>query len=81
MSSLELIEESHVVFREHAKVLYAVFEVGNTLNTQAERISCIFFAVDTAGLQNIGVNHTATENFHPTGVLAETATLTVAEVA
>ena len=79
--SLKFLKEACIVFREHTQVRDMILEVGNTLNTKTESITGIYLRIDTAELKDIRVNHTATEDFHPTGVLTEATTLTATDMA
>ena len=81
MYRLEFVKEPHIVFGEHAQVLHSVFQVGDAFYSHAERIAGVFFAVDSACVEHIGVDHTASEYFHPSGVLAESASLSAADMA
>ena len=81
MSGLELVKETHIVFREHTEVLNLIFEVGDALYTHTQGKTFVTFGVDTAGIKHVGVHHTAAKNLHPSGVLAERASLAPAEVA
>ena len=58
---LELFEEPLVVLGEEPQVFHPVFEVGDTLYAHAESIAGVYFAVDAAGVEYIGVDHAATE--------------------
>ena len=78
---LELFQETGVVFREHAQILHLVFQIGDTFDTHAESISCIDAAVYAVGFEYGRVYHAASENFHPSGVLAEGTALSTADVA
>ena len=77
----KFVEEANIVLGEHAQVFHLILEVGDTFYTHAESEAGIFFRVYAAGLKHIGVDHAATENLHPAGVLAESATLATAQVA
>ncbi len=81
MGRFELFEEPHVVLREHSQVFYLVFEVGNALDTHTEGITAVHLAVDAAGVEYIGIDHAAAQNLYPTGVFAEGAPFTAADVA
>ena len=70
-SSLELLEETGVVLREQTQVADSVFEVCDTLYTHAEGIAGVLCAVYAACLEHVGVNHAASENLNPPGMLAE----------
>ena len=50
LAAFELLQETHVVLREETEVLYAVFEVGDTLYTEAECIAGIDLRIDAARL-------------------------------
>ena len=76
----ELLEEARVVFREHTEVADTVLQVGDALDTHTEGVAAIDGAVDAAGFEHVRVNHSATEDFHPAGVLAEAAAFTAADV-
>src|SRR5690606_17085179 len=71
----ELAQEAHIIFRKQPQVLDFIFQIGNTLNTHTERKTAVPFAVNAAILQNIGINHTASQYFHPSGTLAHIATV------
>ena len=67
----ELFEETGVVLGEHTEVGDAVLQVGDALDAHAEGIARVFLGVDAAELEHVGVDHTAAEDLHPAGVLAE----------
>lgn len=79
--ALELFKEAFVVLREEAEVLDLILEVGDALHAEAEGVALIACGVDAVGLQHGGVNHSAAEYFHPSGLLAEGASLAAADVA
>lgn len=81
MSGLELAEETHIIFREHAQVLDLVLEIGDALDTHTESITGINVGIYAASFENIRINHTATENLDPSRTLAEGASLAPAYVA
>ena len=56
-------------------------EVGDALDAHAEGVARIDAAVDTIELKHIGVNHAATEDFHPARTFAEGTALSAADVA
>ena len=78
---LKFLEERRIVFREHSEVRHLIFEVGYSLHSEAEGISAIHLAVYAAQFEHIGVHHAASENFHPSGVFAESASLSSADMA
>ena len=77
----ELVEESCVVLREHTEVGNAILQVGDALDAKTECIAGVNLAVDAASLKYVGVYHTATQDFNPSCVLAESATLAATDVA
>ena len=79
--ALKEFEEPYVVLAEEAEVLHLVLEVCDTLDTHTECVARVYLAVDAAKLKHVGVNHTATKNLYPAGVLAEWASLAAADVA
>ena len=81
VSGFEFLQESCVVFREHAQILHLVFQIGDTFDTHAESISCIDAAVYAVGFEYGRVYHAASKNFHPSGVLAEGTARSAADVA
>ena len=79
MCSLKLVEEAHIVLREHAQVFHHIFQVGDALDAKSKGITAVHLAVDAARLEHIGVNHAATQNLYPASVLAETAAFATAQ--
>ena len=80
MSCHKLVEED-VIFREETEVLHLIFQVGDALYTHTEGIASVDGGVDAVGVEYSRVYHAATEDFHPASVLAESATITAADVA
>ena len=76
-----MVEEAHVVFGEESEVFHAIFEVRDSFHAHAESVAFIFLAVNAVGFKYGGVHHAATKDFHPTGLFAEGATLSAADVA
>jgi len=62
------------------EVFHLIFQVCDTFDTHTESITAVYFAVNAVGFKYVRVYHTATEDFHPTGMLAERATFTTADV-
>ena len=81
VGALEFLEEALVVLGEEAEVLNLILKVGDTLHAEAEGVALIACGVDAVGFQHGGVNHAATEDFHPSGLLAEGASLAAADIA
>ena len=75
-----MAEETYIVLGEQTQVFDAVLEVCDALHTQTESVTAIDLAVDTATLQYVRINHTATEDLHPACAFAETATCAAADV-
>ena len=81
LAALELAEEADVVLGEETEVFNAVLEVGNTLNTESESVAAEYLAVYSAGFEDIGIDHTAAEDFDPAGLFAEGASFAAAYMA
>ena len=81
MSCHKLVEEAHVIFREETEVFHLIFQVGDALYTITEGVAFIDGGVDAVSFEYSRVHHAATEDFHPASVLAESATVTTADVA
>lgn len=79
--ALELRQETYVVFGEHTEVLDLIFQVGDTFYAHAERESGVARGIYAARFKHIGIDHSASEDFHPSGVLAERASFASAEIA
>ena len=77
----ELLKESHIVLGEHSEILDLILQIGDTLDTHSESIALIDVGVYTVGLQHVGVDHTAPQDFYPSRVLAEGTAFTSADVA
>ena len=80
MYRLELVEETHVVFREHTQILDTIFQIGYALHAHTESETGVHLAVDAARFEYVWIHHTATEDFNPTGMLAESATLSATKM-
>ena len=80
VGALEFLEEALVVLREEAEVLNLILKVGDTLHAEAEGVAFIACGVDAVGFQYGGVNHAATEDFHPASVLTKVTSCTAADV-
>src|SRR5262249_47335121 len=74
----ELSEEPRVVFEHETNVGDVVAEHGNSLDADAERKTRVTLGIDAGVLEDDRVDHPATEDFDPTGVLAEAATVACA---
>ena len=81
MSCHKLVEEAHVIFREETEVFHLIFQVGDALYTHTEGIAFVDGGVNAISFEYSRVHHAATEDFHPASVLAESATVTTADVA
>ena len=80
LTTLKLFQEPYIVLGEETQVFHAILEVRDTLHAHTEGVAAIDLAVDAAGFQYVGIDHTAAEDFDPSGTLAERATLTAADV-
>ena len=78
--ALELRQETYVVFGEHTEVLDLIFQVGDTFYAHAERESGVARGIYAARFKHIGIDHSASEDFHPSGVFAECASFAAAEI-
>ena len=74
----ELFKETDVVFEEVADVFDAVFEHGDSFNAHSEGKTGVFFTVDVARFQYVGVYHTAAQNFEPAGIFTYVAAFATA---
>ena len=81
VGALKELEETYVVLAEQTKVLYLILEVCDALDTHTECVARVYLAVNAAKFEHVGVNHAATQNLYPTGVLAEWASLAATDVA
>ena len=80
MCGLKLTEETYIVLGEHAEVLDLILQVSYTLHAHTESESGVLLRIYATGLKHVGIDHSATEDFNPSGVLAERATLASAEI-
>ena len=67
----KLLQKAHIVFGEHAQVLYIENQVGNAFNANTKGKTRIDFRINATVFQHIGIYHAATEDFYPTGVFAK----------
>ena len=81
MNRLEFFKETNIIFREHTQVFHAELQVGYAFYAHTESEARINLAVDAASVKHIGIDHSAAQYFHPSGVLAEVAALAAAQVA
>ena len=65
LSESKLFQESYVVFVEEAHVVDLVFEKGDPFKSYSECKSSVFFRIDSAHLQHVWMNHTASKNLDP----------------
>ena len=72
---LELPEEAHVTGHEHAQVGQVVAECRHALHADAEGKARVPLGIDTHVAQDVGVDHAATQDLEPAGVLAEATAL------
>ena len=79
-AALELAEEADVVLGEETEVFDTIFEVRDTLHAHTERITGIDFRINTAGLQDVRIHHTATEDLDPSCSFTERAAFAAADI-
>lgn len=72
-SSRELFEEAKIVLGELANITDVGEEHGESLDAHSPSITGVLFGVDVACFENVGMNHSCTENFEPAGVFANAA--------
>jgi hypothetical protein len=74
------LEEAYVVLREQTKVFNSVLEIGDSLYSKTEGIARINLRINTARLQYVRINHTASQDLYPASTLTERTTLATAKV-
>src|SRR5688500_15580114 len=67
----ELAEEADVVLDEQADVVDAVLAHGDPLDAEAEGPAGVFFGVDAARLEDVGVDHPAAAELDPLAAVFE----------
>src|ERR1700722_8820177 len=77
--SRKLLQKLQIVLEEQAQIIDAIAQHGETVDSHAEGIALPAFAVDARSLENIRMNHPAPQYLQPAGLLANTASLAVAE--
>ena len=73
------MEESNVVLIEMAHVVDVVFQHYDTLNSEAECKSAVYFGIDPALAQHIRMYHSRAEYFDPALAFAKAAALAAAD--
>ena len=81
LTAFKLAQEADVVFGEETQVFHAIFEVCDTLNSHSEGIAGIDFAVYATSFEDVRIQHSAAQDFNPSGSFAECASLTAADIA
>jgi hypothetical protein len=66
-----LPEEADIVFEIEADIPDPVKQHGSSFYSHAEGITGIFAAVDIACFQDVGIHHSASQDFEPTGIFAQ----------
>jgi len=61
----ELVEETQVVFKKQTDVGDAVLSHSEAFHAETEGPAGVFFAVNSDGIKNIGVNHAAATHLYP----------------
>ena len=62
-----MLEPSDVRFKKGTQIRNTVFQHRQTVNADAEGKPLILVRVNTAGAQNVRMNHTAAQNLQPVG--------------
>src|SRR4051812_33885539 len=56
---LELLQEPHIILNEVPDVRDSIFPHRDALDAESERPAAVFFRIDLARLEHVGVNHPA----------------------
>ncbi len=65
----ELVKKADIVFKVKPEVINAIFKHRSALYSHTECISRVFLRVNTAGIENIRVNHPAAKKLKPASAL------------
>src|SRR5690606_8485066 len=71
-------KKPHVIFAEKPYIVNAIFQHSGSFYTHAKGETGIFFGIDAAVLQYIGVYHATAQYFYPAGFFANIATFSAA---
>src|SRR5690606_32832295 len=66
-SSVDLLEEAHVVVEERPQVIHAITQHRKALHAQPECKAGVAFRIDADVAQHVRVDHAAAEHFQPAG--------------
>ncbi len=80
-TALELAQEAHIAFKQHAQVGHVVLQAGNALDAHAEGEAGVHLGVDARHAKDVRVHHAAAQDLDPTGALAHAALLAVVQMA
>ena len=73
-----MLQESHIVLKQQSDIVDTVLQHRDPLNTDTECDAGVDVRVNSAVLQNLGMDHAAAEHFNPAGMLAQAAALSAA---
>ena len=76
---LELSQETQVVLIEQPDIINAVFEHGNTLNTQSKGKATVLLGIVAHHLKDFRVDHSGSENLQPAGLFTDPAPFAAAD--
>src|SRR5581483_7095538 len=76
---LELFQEPDVVLVKKSDIVDIILEHRDPFHTHAESETCPLLRVHLAVLQNVRMDHPAAHDLHPTRLLADAASLALAE--
>ena len=76
-----MLQKPYIIFEIKPKVINPVFQHGCPLYSHPEGIARIFFRIDAAGIKNIWINHTTSQQLEPSCTLAYVASFAAADVA
>ena len=76
-----MLQEPDVILGIKPQIVDAVLQLAYPFDTHPEGETRILFGVDAEIFQHFGMNHAAAEDLHPTGILADIATLAAADAA
>src|SRR5437899_2248392 len=76
---LELFQKTHVVLKEQLQIVDVVLQHRITLDTAAERETCVFLGIIVHEPVEIGMHHAAPHHLNPSRSFANAATCAAAE--
>ena len=76
--TLELIQESDIIFIQQSHIVDLIFQQSDTLKTDTECKSRILFRINAAHFQYMRMNHSAAKDLDPAGTFTEAASFSSA---